>query len=73
MNENKECWPQCGYKPGPCSWCGANGMCCRIGSSYMINGCDGTFGGKMRHECALHPSNALLPYSTILQLILIRI
>ena len=30
-------------------------MCCKKGFHDKSNGCDGTFGGKTRHECVLRP------------------
>ena len=31
-------------------------MCCKKGFLDTSNGCDGTFGGSARHECALKPA-----------------
>ena len=53
LNEGKNCYSNCGNQQGPCSWCGREGLCCRIGSDYIGNGCDGKLGGQNRHECVL--------------------
>ena len=57
-NTGKDCWNPCGYKQGPCKWCGYEGWCCtkKSGFTDTSNGCDGTFGGLSMHECALKPS-----------------
>ena len=55
MNEGEDCYNDCGYQNGPCSWCGEEGLCCRIGNDYISDWCDGTFGGQTRHECVLKP------------------
>ena len=43
------------------------GSCCSLSSKVSYygevgfkNGCDGTFGGKTRHECVLRPGNFFL-------------
>ena len=59
-NENKDCWYNCNSKQGPCSWCGVNGMCCKQG--VVGNGCDGTFGAKNFHGCALKSSKFLCQF-----------
>ena len=55
MNEGEDCYNDCGYQNGPCSWCGEEGLCCRTGNDYISDWCDGTFGGQTRHECVLKP------------------
>ena len=67
MNAGKRCWHNCGGKQGKCSWCGANGWCCRKNGNVwppnlQSNGCDGTFGGPNQHSCVLKP-NLLKPCS----------
>ena len=57
MNSGKDCWYDCNGVQGACSWCGRQGMCCKIGYTDTSNGCNGAFGGKSRHECALKPGN----------------
>ena len=54
----EDCWYECGKKQGPCAWCGSEGWCCtqKSGWTDTSNGCDGTFGGVSKHECALKPS-----------------
>jgi hypothetical protein len=54
-NVGEECWWTCGQKNGNCSWCGAEGMCCRLGSKWIVGGCDGNVGGANRHECTKKP------------------
>ena len=56
-NEGKECYKNCGYKQGPCEWCGSEGVCCSRKSDWndTTNGCNGSFGGKTRHECVPAP------------------
>ena len=66
-NAGKHCYWKCGGKQGPCWWCGKEGMCCSQSSKtefgwryYEVgfeNGCDGTFGGKTKHECVLKKFN----------------
>lgn len=51
---NEDCWSQCQGKEGKCSWCGTEGYCCKKGS--IGGGCDGSFGGKTGHVCALKPN-----------------
>merc|ERR1712038_209653 len=46
-----DCWYKCGGKQGKCDWCGPDGYCCRQGSEWNKDGCDGKVGGKNRHEC----------------------
>ena len=69
-NAGKDCFQKCAKKQGPCKWCGKEGMCCshsifankiRWGRKKIgfKNGCDGTFGGKTRHECAVKPGNLI--------------
>jgi len=57
QNLGKDCWSQCNKKQGPCSWCGAKGMCCTMKSGWTdkSNGCDGYFGGATGHQCAIKP------------------
>jgi len=55
-HENEDCWSGCKSKQGKCSWCGSDGMCCKIGFKDKSNGCDGSFGGIKRHECVPKPS-----------------
>jgi len=54
----EDCWYECGKKQGPCAWCGSEGWCCtqKSGWTDTSNGCDGTFGGVSKHECALKPN-----------------
>ena len=61
-NTGKNCWYKC-KDQGPCKWCGSEGFCCSQGwlwrgKSKQYNGCDGTFGGMKRHECALKPGQS---------------
>ena len=63
----KDCYFKCSYKQGPCKWCGKEGMCCSQRRKNkddqeggFKNGCDGTFGGKTKHECVLKPGKILL-------------
>ena len=70
-NAGKDCYEKCSRKQGRCKWCGKEGMCCSQ-SAYgtdewgdvkevgFKNGCDGTFGGKTRHECVLISGNLFL-------------
>ena len=48
-NEGLDCWGACGNQQGPCSWCGARGMCCKVGVTG--NGCDGIMGTTGYHGC----------------------
>ena len=68
QNEGMNCWKHCQKRQGPCSWCGAQGMCCtqKPGWSDMSNGCDGTFGGRKAHECALTGTLTMLHISIYL-------
>ena len=52
-HEGIQCWGKCNRKQGPCSWCGTKGMCCR--KNWKGNGCDGSIGGRRRHECTKKP------------------
>ena len=54
-NEGKDCWIECHGLQGPCAWCGSKGFCCTKKTDWTdtSNGCDGSFGGETRHECAL--------------------
>jgi hypothetical protein len=62
QNEGDECWGQCGGKNGNCSWCGAEGMCCRQGINWIKGGCDGMVGGANKHQCSKKPnSGKILP------------
>ena len=56
-NKGKDCWKNCNRQQGPCDWCGSMGFCCtkKNGWTDTSNGCDGSFGGETRHECALNP------------------
>ena len=56
-NVNKDCWFQCNKQQGKCNWCGTDGWCCKAGT--IGNGCDGTFGGRKGHRCALKPGTYL--------------
>ena len=58
QNEGEQCWWTCGRKNGECDWCGKEGMCCRQGSRWAKQGCDGEIGGKHRHECSKIPNAA---------------
>jgi len=54
-HEGSDCLEGCGYRQGPCSWCGS-GMCCRKGWNDT-SGCDGTLGiDETRHVCVPTPS-----------------
>jgi len=45
------CWDQCGETTGKCpEFCG-NGLCCRQGQEWEIDGCDGSMGGEKLHIC----------------------
>ena len=72
-NERKECMKKCEYKQGPCLWCGIEGMCCSQNKSLngANNGCDATFGGETRHECALNPGILTGAQSILHQLIIL--
>ena len=52
-NTGLDCWSKCGSKQGPCDWCGEVGTCCKKGYHDTSSGCDGTIGGRNRHECVL--------------------
>merc|ERR1712241_1512313 len=54
-NDGENCWSACNEIQGKCSWCGAEGYCCRK-DWQTGNGCDGTFGGNGHHECHLKSS-----------------
>ena len=60
-NEGKDCWRACDKQQGPCDWCGEGGMCCRKGSRWAGNGCDGTIGGRRRHECSFSTEDENFP------------
>ena len=51
MTVGADCWYECGYKGGPCNFCGAGGLCCKMGQYELGGRCDGTVGGKDKHEC----------------------
>ena len=55
-NEGQSCWMKCGRKSGNCSWCGDQGMCCRHGSNWIENGCNGEIGGPNGHTCTAKPN-----------------
>ena len=59
-NGGTNCWNGCNKHQGKCTWCGADGWCCRQGWWDKGNGCDGTFGGSGHHHCVLKPSEALV-------------
>ena len=61
-NAGLDCWNHCSDQQGPCSWCGTEGMCCTIkhGWTDTSNGCDGSFGGATRHECAIKSGKFIL-------------
>jgi len=54
-NTGKDCWRKCNRQQGPCDWCGSKGFCCTKKDNWTDTsfGCDGSFGGETRHECAL--------------------
>jgi len=54
-NTGKDCWRNCNRQQGPCDWCGSKGFCCTKKDNWTDTsfGCDGSFGGETRHECAL--------------------
>ena len=54
-NSGKNCLVGCNKKQGKCDWCGMDGWCCRKGTDWVGNGCDGTFGGPSSHRCVLKP------------------
>ena len=57
-NVDQDCWYECGTKDGQCPWCGSEGYCCTKKEGHQhSNGCDGTFGGRETHACALKPGN----------------
>ena len=62
-NMGKDCWGKCYQSQGPCSWCGPEGYCCtrKTGWKDFSSGCDGSFGGDKRHECALKPGKSSQP------------
>ena len=51
-NVGQRCHGRCGSRSGPCSWCGSEGMCCKLG--LYENGCHsvGVGGG---HQCTMKP------------------
>merc|ERR1711902_183271 len=51
-NTGTDCWSKCNAIQGRCDWCGTEGFCCRKNWDAG-NGCDGSFGGKEKHECVL--------------------
>jgi hypothetical protein len=52
LNQGKGCWSGCRRKQGPCTWCGSEGSCCRLGWRDKRNGCDGSFGiPRKGHVC----------------------
>ena len=51
-NVGPSCWNECDFAQGKCDWCGSEGYCCRK-NWKAGNGCDGSFGGTKKHECAL--------------------
>jgi len=58
--EGKDCWYKCGRKSGPCNnFCGSGNYCCRQGSNWIENGCDGKVGGKVKHECTSNTGGAV--------------
>ena len=59
-NAGLDCWPKCNHKQGACEWCGSMGFCCTKKKDWYdtSNGCDGTFGGKTKHECVLKPGKS---------------
>ena len=54
-NSGQDCWSECNYQQGLCSWCGSEGYCCR--KNYYGDGCDGSFGGDTAHVCVLKPGS----------------
>jgi hypothetical protein len=58
-NKGRNCWGPCKGKQGPCTWCGAGGLCCRYGFRKKSGGCDGKIGQKGKgHVCAAKPEDA---------------
>ena len=55
MNQGARCWNECKRETGECDWCGIEGLCCRQGSEWAINGCDGKLGAKNSHICVQMP------------------
>lgn len=58
-----ECFDECtenGRGQGNCGWCGLEGLCCRKGSSWIGNGCDGHIGEKDHHMCVSKPVPGLI-------------
>ena len=53
MNQGARCWNECKRETGECDWC--DGLCCRQGSEWAINGCDGKLGAKNSHICVQIP------------------
>jgi len=51
-NANANCWSRCHHRSGPCSWCGADGYCCR--QNERGGGCIGS-GGGFYHACIANP------------------
>ena len=56
-NLQKPCWIPCNGITGFCSFCGANGRCCRRG--YDIRGCDGEMGALEEHVCVVPATSDL--------------
>ena len=65
-NAGMDCWSNCNSRQGACEWCGAMGFCCtkKNGWNDTSNGCDGSFGGETKHECALKPSGKFNNFGT---------
>ena len=57
-NLGTSCWDQCGHRSGPCDFCGT-GMCCRRGSQYTSNECDGTGIQPSCQRARTHDSSVL--------------
>ena len=60
LNHKGDCWDECnlnGRGQGPCDWCGLEGLCCRKGSNWIGNGCDGAIGEWDHHKCVSKPGN----------------
>ena len=65
-NAGMDCLSSCNSRQGACKWCGSMGFCCtkKNGWNDTSNGCDGSFGGETKHECALKPSGKFNNFGT---------
>ena len=52
---------ECGEVSGQCDYCvsidPSKGYCCRKGTKWATNGCDGKAGSKRHHQCVAKPGD----------------